>query len=437
MKPHLPLSGIRVLDFTLVWAGPYAVAMLSDLGAEVIRVESCQHHITNTRGYYARPAPEIVPRMGPVARAYADLDPGDDPWNRHAVFNHIGRDRYSVTVDMRMAEGQRIVHELVMISDVIMDNNTPGLLAKFDLDYKKVHALNPTLIYVAMPIYGFSGPYRDHLGFGANAEALAGFSSLRSYTDGDPTTIGTSNHMDATTGAGAAYAALTAIYQRRRTGKGQLVELCQLENLTQQAGEALMDAAMNGRDRAGMGNRDAVRAPQGIYPCQGNDGWLALSVGTNAEWAGLCHAMGEDGLEDDPRYGGCLARQARHDELDARISAWTRLHDNRDLMTRLQELGVPAAMVAMDSDVFGDPHLEARGFFRWADHAAVGRRRYPGHTFVYRDTPLRYEHPAPLLGQHNDLVYRQLLAKSPEALQALAEQGHIGTGYTDEAIRNG
>ena len=437
MSVKRPLSGIRVLDFTLVWAGPYAVAMLSDLGAEVIRVESCQHHITNTRGYYARPAPEIVPRMGPVARAYADLDPKDDPWNRHAVFNHIGRDRYSMTVDLRTPEGQDVVKELAMISDVVMDNNTPGLLGKFGLNYKTLHALNPTLIYVAMPIYGFAGPYRDHLGFGANAEALAGFSHLRAYAGGDPSTIGTSNHMDASTGAGAAYAALTALYQRRRTGRGQLVELCQLENLMQQAGEALMDAAMNGRDRAGIGNRDAVRAPQGIYPCKGGDRWIAISVGTDAEWAGLCRAMGQNGLADDPLHSGCLARQARHDALDERIAAWTRVHDNRELMTLLQGLGVPAGMVAMDSDVFADPHLEARGFFRWADHPAVGRRRYPGHTFTYRNAPLRYDQPAPLLGQHNDLVYGQMLGKSPEEIQELAERGHIGTAYSEEAIRRG
>ena len=433
----LPLSGIRILDFTLIWAGPYAVMLLSDLGAEVIRVESCQHHITNTRGVAAKPSREVAPDLGTLGRLYVNLDPGESPWNRHAMFNSLGRDRHGMTVDLTRPEGRAIVHELVKISDVIIDNNTPGLLDRMGLDYKTVHALNPTLVYVPMPVFGLSGPYKDYLGFGANAEGVGGLASLRGYRDSDPTTQGNTYHMDATSGVGAAYATLVALYERERTGRGQLLEFPQMEHMIPQIGGALMDAAMNGRAQSALGNRDAVRAPQGIYPCRGHDRWIAISVGTDEEWAGLCRAMGRPEMAAAPEYEGNLARQARHDELDLLISAWTSAQDAQELAGLLQQHGVPAGHVANDKDIYDDPHLEARGFFQWMEHPECGRHRYPGHPFTYANTRLRFDSAAPLLGQHNDLVYRQLLGKPEAEIARLTELGHIGDSYTEEAIRKG
>ena len=437
MPPRLPLSGIRVLEFTLIWAGPYGAMLLSDMGAEVIRVESCQHHITNTRGVTAAPSKEVVPRLGSVGRLYTDLEPGDKPWNRHAVFNSVGRNRFAMTVDLRQPEGREIVHQLVRISDVIIDNNTVGMMDRFELDYSTLHALNPTLIYVSMPIFGVSGPYKDYVGFGANAEAVAGFSSLRGYPDSDPTSIGSSFHMDASSGIGAAYAALVGLYERDRTGRGQFIEFTQAEHLLHQIGGPLMDAAMNRRAHTGLGNRDSARAPQGIYPCQGEDRWIALSVGTDDEWAGLCQAIGRPKMTQYPAYDGNIARHARHDELDQLISRWTSTQDAREAMILLQRHGVPTGVVANDKDIYDDPHLEARGFFRWMEHPESGRHRYPGHPFKYSRTALRFDLPAPLLGQHNDLVYRQLLGLPANEIQRLTELGHIGDSYTEEAIKSG
>ena len=434
---RLPLEGIRVLDFTLIWAGPYAVMLLSDLGAEIIRVESCQHHITNTRGFSAKPSKEIIGGLGALGRLYADGDPADDPWNRHALFNSLGRNRYGMTVDLTREEGREIVHELVKVSDVIIDNNSVGLLDRQGLDYATVHALNPTLIYVPMPVYGLSGPYRDYIGFGANAEGVSGVSSMRGYLDSDPTTQGGTYHMDATSGIGAAYATLVALYERERTGKGQLVEFPQMEHMIHQIGGPMMDAAMNGRARTAIGNRDPVRAPQGIYRCKGDDKWIAISVGADEEWAGLCKAMRQPRLAKAPEYEGNMARQNRHDELDSLISAWTADKDTRELAVLLQKQGVPAGHVANDEDVYNDPHLEERGFFRWMDHPSCGRHRYPGFPFSYAGTPLRFDSAAPCLGQHNDLVYRQILGLPGSEIARLTELGHIGDAYTEEAISTG
>ena len=191
-----------------------------------------------------------------------------------------------------------------------------------------------------MPIFGLSGPHADFMGFGGNAEAMAGLGYLRSYLDSDPSTRGSSNHMDATSGPGVAYAALVALYERERTGRGQFIEFCQIEHLIQHLGGPLMDGAMNGRAQRALGNRDPVRAPQGIYRCRG-EGRIAVSVGTDEEWAGLCQAMGRPGLAQATEYAGNLARQTRHDELDGLLSGWTSTQESRELMGLLQRHGVP------------------------------------------------------------------------------------------------
>ena len=431
------LSDIRVLDFTLIWAGPYGVMLLGDLGAEIIRVESTQKHIVNTRGFFPKPTRKMVDSLGSLGRLYPDMEPGEAPWNRHALFHSLGRNRASMTVDLRTEEGQAVIHELVRVSDVIFDNNSRGLLDSFNLDYQTVRALNPALVYVSMPIFGLDGPYNEYIGFGPNAEGLAGFSSLRGYMDSDLTVIGNTNHMDATSGVAAAYAALMALHERDRTGKGQLIEFDQMEHMIHQIGGPLMDAVMNGRAQHGLGNRDAVRAPQGVYPCRGHDRWVALSIGTDAEWHALCELIGLPELVSDERYEGNIARQRRHDEIDQAISEWTSKEEPGRLVELLQDRGVPSALVATDKDVYDDPHMEARGFFTWAEHPECGRHRYPGHPFKYSESPLRFEAPPPLLGQHNDLVYRELLGKPDVEVQRLKDLGHIGNAYTEEAIRRG
>ncbi len=430
--PRLPLSRIRVLDLTLIWAGPYAVMQLADLGAEIIRVESCQHHVTNTRGFVPVPTKEMAPKLGYLAGLYADLDPGERPWNRFAMFNGIGRNKMSMTVDMARPEGRAIVHELVRVCDVLIENNTVGLLDRFDLDWPTVRRLNPAMVYVTMPIHGLTGPYADYLGFGPNGEALSGILALRSYENDTYMTAGQGNHMDAVSGIIGAYATLAGLRQRDLTGRGCLIEVAQVEHLISQIGGPIMDAAMNARAQAPTGNRDPVRAPQGFYRCQGEDRWVAISVGTDAEWAGLCQAIGSPELARDPRYADHLARRREHDAIDQLITAWTETQDAREAMMTLQRHGVPAALAASDRDAYEDPQLEARGFFHWMEQRDCGRHRYPGHSYMLSKTPLRFDLPPPLLGEHNPYVYRELLAKSPAEVQRLTEQGHIGDRYTPD-----
>ena len=260
----LPLSHIRVLDLTLIWAGPYAATHLGDLGAEIIRVESLQHHITNTRGFVPWPkTKEEVLSLGYLGGMYAGHDPGKRPWNKHGMFNGLGRNKKSMTVDMTRPEGVEIVHDLVRVCDVLIENNTVGLLQRFGLDWETVHRINPAMVYVTMPIHGLSGPYRDYMGFGPNGEAISGALSLRGYDDSDVTTSGNSNHMDTTSGMAAVYATLMALYERDETGVGRFVEVSQVEHLMTMIGAPLMDAAMNGRAQTPPGQpRPGARPPE-------------------------------------------------------------------------------------------------------------------------------------------------------------------------------
>ena len=433
MSTALPLSHIRVLDLTLIWAGPYAVTQLGDLGAEIIRVESLQHHITNTRGFVPWPkTKEEVVSLGYLGGLYAGHDAGTRPWNKHGMFNGLGRNKKSMTVDMTRPEGVEIVHDLVKVCDVLVENNTVGLLERFGLDWETVHRINPAMVYVTMPIHGLSGPYGDYMGFGPNGEAISGLLSLRGYDDSDITTSGNSNHMDTTSGMAAAYAALMALYERDETGVGRFVEVSQVEHLMTMIGAPLMDAAMNGRAQTTLGNRDPVRAPQNAYPCAGEDRWVALSVGSDQEWDGLCHAIGRADLIEDARFEDAASRQANRDALDEIISAWTSQRDSRAAMNDLQAHGVPASMVANERDLYDDPHLRDRGFFHEKTQEDCGTHRYPGHTFKLSKTPLRFDTAPPLLGEHNPYVYRELLGVSPSDYRRLEEEKHIGMDYVPE-----
>jgi crotonobetainyl-CoA:carnitine CoA-transferase CaiB-like acyl-CoA transferase len=241
--------------------------------------------------------------------------------------------------------------------------------------------------------------------------------------------------MDATTGVAAAYAAMLGLMERDQTGGGQLIEFSQVEHLIQQIGGPLMDAVMNNRAQTPLGNRDPVRAPQGVYRCKdedrSDDRWIVLTVGADDEWTGLCTAIGRPELIEDPRFEDMFVRSANHDELDKIIEEWSTQQDPRLAAELLQQHGVPAGMVAQDFDVLEDPHLDARGFFHQIDHPEAGRHRYPGHTYRLSKTPLRFDSPAPLLGEQNDYVYRGLLGFGEADIQRLTETGHIGTAYAD------
>lgn len=428
---QLPLEGVRVIDLTLVWAGPFTTEILGDLGAEVIRVESRQRFATSTRGMLAHPTREIVRASGWNGRLYPDLEPGERPWNRHANFNSTGRNKKAMTVDLGRPDGVEVFKRLVAVSDVLVENNSAGVVDRLGIGWNALEPVNPCLIMISEPAFGNYGPYAHFAALGNNVEALTGFTMLRGYPDGDPTTAGQSYHMDNVTGAGAAFAVMLALFQRRRTGKGQFIEFSQAENMLPHLGGPIMDYLMNGRVWGTTGNRDFIRVPQGVYRSLGEDRWLALSVGSEAEWRGLCRALGRPELVDDPRFLTPAGRRAHHDELDAIITEWTRSIDHYEAMRRLQAEAVPAGPVLDDAEAYADSHLEARGFFQPMTHPEAGTHPHPGHLWQSSRGPLRFDSPAPLLGEHNAYVYRDLLGLSGAEFERLQAEGHIGDDYVE------
>jgi len=282
-----------------------------------------------------------------------------------------------------------------------------------------------------MPGYGHSGPYKEYVGFGLLLEALVGHAWLRGYADSDPTTHNTVYACDTTAGAVAAFMILGALFQRRRTGQGQFIDLAQAETFIPHLGQAIMDYTMNGRVQRTVGNRDAgmAMAPHGCYRCQGHDRWLTLAVGSDDDWRGLCRAMGDPTWANEERFADAVSRFHHQDELDKRIEAWTIQHDNYALMHILQREGVSAGPVMDGRDCYHDPHLKERGYFVEVTHPEAGTHLYPGFMVQMSGTPPTYRMPAPCLGEHNEYVYKKLLGVSDEEYAELEKEQHIGTEY--------
>ncbi len=419
-----PLDGIRVLDLTVALAGAFSTMLLADLGAEVIKVDSLQHYSTSSRGPY-RPGLPVDSVPAAARRDYPDAQPGQDPWNRISWFNSHARNKRDVTMDLTRPEGRELFLRLIEISDGFVENNPPGLLEKLGIGPDVLLERNPRCIVVRMPPLGLSGPDCHATGFGWHFEDLAGLLRVQGHADGPD--VG-SILMDATSGPAGANAFLMALLRRRRTGRGGLVEVAQVENLINHYGELTLGAAMTATTPPRWGNRSADYAPQGVYRCAGEDRWVALSVRSDAEWLTLAALVGAGlvGREDLHRVHG---RRRAHDEIDALLSAWTLGQDPFEVAASLQSSGVPAGPVMTEADALADRQLHERGFFVLLDHPSAGTHFYAGPNMVLDGTPLQVWRAAPTLGQDNEYVYRELLGVSSEAYARFERDGHIGTRF--------
>jgi crotonobetainyl-CoA:carnitine CoA-transferase CaiB-like acyl-CoA transferase len=422
----LPLEGIRVIDMTIVWAGPYATMLFSDMGAEVIRVESLQTPDINTRG---NPKPPKGLLGTPRANMFPNRDPGKRPWERGASFAYSGRNKRSLTADLLRDEGREVFFRLAKVSDVFIENGAAGTVEKLGITYEALKEINPKLIMCSLPGYGTNGPYKYYKGYGANVEAVCGHTYLRGYPDMDFTGTSPIFHADPAAGGTAAFLILSALINRRKTGKGQYVNLSQAENMITQLPQAFMDYSMNGRVRERMGNRHNKHT-QGCYPCIGEDNWVVMTKRNNQEWESLCKAMGKPELIDDSRFNDMRKRIENHNDIDQIISEWTKDKEKYEIFRTLQSLGIPAGPVTQPNDVLTDPHNIDRGLYEEHFHPSLeGSFKYPGPMFKMSETPLRIRKLYPTLGEDNEYIYKELLGYSDEEYSKLQEQKHIGDTY--------
>ena len=401
LPPALPLAGVRVADFSWVWAGPFCTAHLAHLGAEVIKIES-RARLDLTRRLPASPR-----GIKPSA-------------NTSAVFNQWAQAKKSLRLNFTTPEGRRIARELIQRSDVVVDNFATGVMDSLGFGYDDLKRLKPDLIVASISGYGHTGPQKNYMAYGPAIAPLTGLSSLTGYPGGPPAEVGLS-YGDPNAGINAAVAICAALVARQRTGGGQYIDVSLWEAVAALLPEGWMAYAMNGQQPARQGNRDPWLAPHNCFRCAGQDEWVSIACGTDQEWQALCRAMDRPDLLSDARFLTAADRKAHEDALEERLTAWTSRRDKWDITERLQAAGV-AAFPSMNShDLDRDPHLTERGFFVRLRHPEVGRQTHTGIPWLLSDAPNGVQAPAPVLGQHTDAVMRDILGYPDGEIARLRE----------------
>ena len=419
----LALKDIRILDLSRIWAGPYCTKLLADMGAQVIKMES-------TSVYDSHRGP-VSPARGIVS--YPDSEPGDEPWNRNGWFNCLHMNKYGITLELDSDRGRALFEELVSISDVLIENFRWGSLSRLGYTYDDLNRLRPDLIYVSMPGFGNTGPWKEYLAYGIGQEQLSGMAHMTGYEDEGPMKSGI-NHGDPISGSHAAGIVLAALRRRRRTGDGMYIDVSQQESAVALIGPYLLGYQMTGREPQRRGDRSEIYAPHNAYPCRGDDSWVTIAVTSDEEWVRLCRAIERDDLAKDSRFSTLAGRKAHEDELDASIREWTRSRDAYDVSHFLQKSGVHAAPVLSAPQMLRDPHYIDRGTFVTVEHPWAGTHDYPGIAWKMSKTPGQVRSPAPGLGQHNQVIYGDLLGRANEEIEELDRDGVIGSVPTGSRI---
>lgn len=413
------LQGVRVLDLTQVAVGPYAAFLLVSLGAQVIKVESNRRPDT-TRGP-VKPAGEMQMKQ------YPGGEPGERPWNRTAYFNQRNRGKLGITLDFSTPQGKEVFKRLVAICDTVVENFRASVMDRQGFGWDALREVNPRLVYLKLSSQGATGREKDYGSLGSTLEQTAGLASITGYTDGVPL-MTNETYPDPAAAVVAVGALIAGLRRARRTGRGQFVDFSQRELTAGVLGEAMMDYALNGRVQGPIGNRHPSAAPHGVYPCQGEDEWIAIAVESDTQWQALRRVMGDPEWSRDPWLDTVGGRWRGQDEIDDRLAAWTKGFDHYTLMHALQRAGVPAGAVLKGEELLADPHLKARDWWEYVTPTEIGRP-YPFVKTPWRmsGSPYKPGTPAPCLGEHNDLVYLEIAGLSREEYAALQEAGVIGT----------
>jgi benzylsuccinate CoA-transferase BbsF subunit len=420
-----PFRGLRVADFAWVIAGPLASQYLAVHGADVIHIES--------RG-----------RMD-VLRANRPAVGGPPGPDTIVYFSNVNQGKRGITLNLRHPRAVELAKRLVATCDVVTENFTPGTMDRLGLGYEALRQVRPDLIMISMALAGQTGPERSYKGFGTVIQGAAGITHFTGWPDRPPAGTGVA-YTDFFASHVAAFALLCALDVRRRTGRGQYIDLSQQEASMYGLDAALLDYTVNGRVATRQGNRHPTAAPHGAFPCSGtreegtgerstagppsapaaapaDDRWVAVAVYTDAQWQGLVDAMGRPAWAAEERFATLLGRKAHEDELEERIAAWTTGLDADTVAARLRAHGVPAAVVADAEDLHRDPQLLHRGHFLHLNHPVQGDFPFDALSYHLNGRVPQPPRAAPLMGQHNVEVYRDLLGLSEDEYRALEQDG--------------
>lgn len=405
---RLPFEGLKVLDFTWVGVGPTTIKYLADHGANVVRVESL------TRPDVLRSAPP-----------FKDAEPGVNRSQFPANFN---TSKYGLGLNLSKPEAVELIRRIVADwePDIIAESFTPRVMAGWGLDYESIKEIKPDIIYFSTCQQGQTGPRARYRGFGQLAASLAGYYHITGWPDREPSAP-YGAYSDFINPPNALAALVGALEYRRRTGKGQHLDLAQYECALQYLGPELLDYRVNGRTVERRGNRDAEHAPHGVYRCADEvreitglgESWIAIAVSNDTEWQAMCSLIGGPEIAGDPRFETFDARCEHADDLDAIISEWTKDRTAHEAMKTLQEAGVPAGAVQSQADLWEDPQLKHRDFFQWLNHTECGPMPYDGLQFLLSKTPGRLRMPHALIGEHNEVVLKEFVGLSDDEIADL------------------
>ncbi|MFC1991095.1 CoA transferase, partial [Chloroflexota bacterium] len=400
--PTQALEGVKVVDFSWVLVGPLMVKYLADHGATVIHIESSTR-IDN-------------------ARSSAPRKPGTPNANTSGMFAYINSNKYSISLNLKNPEGLRIARKLIAWGDVVVDNFSPGSMAKWGLAYEDIIKIKSDIIMMQCSMLGQTGPRAKDRGYGIGLTGLAGLTHLTGWPDRGPMPpFGA--YTDFIACIFGATALISALDFRRRTGKGQYIDLSQYEAAEHFSAAAVLDYVINGREGTRMGNRCDYAAPHAAYRCHGDDRWCAIATFTDDEWEAFCQVIGNPEWTRNPRFSTLIARKENEAELDRLVEEWTVNHSAEEIMDLMQSKGVPAGVVQTGEDLLNDPQLKHRDYFWWLNHSELGPFPHLGQPFKLSKAPAQARMPSPCLGEHTEMVCREILGMSDEEFLGLLNAG--------------
>ncbi len=395
MTTPLPFEGLRVLDLSWVVVGPTTAKYLGDHGATVVRVE-------------ATTPLDILRTAGP----FKDNVPGFD---RSQFFGEYNTSKLGISLNLKNPAGKEIAKRLIEWADVFIESFTAGTVDSLGIGYETARELNPSIIMVSTCLMGQTGSAAAFSGFGFHAGSIAGFYETTGWSDLPPDGPWVA-YTDTVAPHILSASIMAALDHRRRTGQGQFIDASQLEMSLHFLSPQIMDYSTTGKTVTRIGNRSEFFAPQGAYPCAGDDRWCAIAVESEEHWEGLKSAMGGPDWALDGKLDSMEARLENHDAIDQHISEWTKDQDAKALMQLLLSHGVPAGVVQRSSDLETDPQLSHRSYFRHLEHQEMGTVPYAGHQFRIKGYDSGPRFASPVLGQHNEQVLRDVLGMTDDEI---------------------
>ncbi|MDP3076577.1 CaiB/BaiF CoA-transferase family protein [Bradyrhizobium sp.] len=405
---RLPLDGVRVIDFSMGWAGPICTRTLADLGADVIKIEAIQYPDW-WRGVDRRPA-YVLERM----------------YEKSVRYCIMNRNKRGITLDLTRPQGLQLAKRLLADADLVVDNYSVEVLPKLGLGYEVLHQLNPKLVMMSMSAFGTGSIHRDCRAYGSTLEQGSGLPSVVGDANGPPVM----SHIafgDAVGGLNGCAAVLTALIHARLTGKGQFIDLAQIECMMPFAAPWITAHSIDGRVPAKYGNRHPDFVPHGCFPCAGSDNWIVVAISSDAMWPKLCKLLGRSDWVADEALKSATARRRIENEIEAAIAAWASARTPDDAMNALQSAGVASGVARLPIELLADPQLHARGFIQEIDRAFIGRHPQPSMPFRETDRPFEIRSAPPTLGEHNHEILAGMLGLSAAEIDQLARDGIIGT----------